>query len=214
MYSKHIVKNSVFSCLPAIAVGLLAVAGSAACVSATTTVISTTVMGHSSLVASGSDNKNFWGKGNGSSVQYSGFGASAYSQQTGGEISPFDLNVRNAHTSIFVANLMPGGHSITIPVSGGVLTQVGKNQVYVADTFDIGTPSPTYFSSPSPVSGSYDQIINYGHFLYPMQGLSYSSKQGTSTITVPTPEPTSVLLFMSGIAGLMLVTRKRRLLAR
>ena len=188
--------------------GILVFSGMASVASATTTVINTTVTGHASLVNSGSNNKNFWGQGGGVATQFSGFGASAYSQATGGQISPFDLNVRDARTDIFVANLQPGGKSITIPVSGGVLTQVGKDQVYVAESLDIGTPSPSFFTSPEPISGYPNLTYNYAHFLYPVQGTSYSRNQGTTTIVVPTPEPASLLLFLGGAAGLMLLGRK------
>ncbi len=190
--------------------GILVLSGMASVASATTTVISTTVTGHASLVNSGSDNKNFWGQSGGAATQYSGYGANAYSQATGGQISPFDLNVRDARTDIFVANLQPGGKSITIPVSGGVLTQVGKDQVYVAESFDIGTPSPTYFTSPEPISGSPNIIYSYAHFLYPVQGTSYSRNQGTTNIVVPTPEPASLLMLLGGAAGLVLLGRKLR----
>lgn len=192
------------------AAGILGMTGLTSVASATTTVISTTVTGHASLVNSGSDNKNFWGQGGGAGTQYSGFGASAYSQATGGQISPFDLNVRDAHTDIFVANLQPGGKSISVSVTGGVLTQVGKDQVYVAESLDIGTPSPSFYTSPEPVSGSANQILNYAHFLYPIQGTSYSRNQGTTTIVVPTPEPASLLMFLGGAAGLVILGRKLR----
>lgn len=175
---------------------------------ATTTVINTTVTGHSSLVNSGSDNKNFWGQGNGSGIQYSGYGAGAYSQATGGQINPFDLNIRDARTNIFVANLQPGGKSITVPVTGGALTQVGKDQVYVAENFDIGTPSPTLFSQPAPVSGSPNPGANYAHFLYPLQGMEYLYPHGSTTVIVPTPEPADFLLFLAGAVALLLTARK------
>ncbi len=197
-------KNLVTSGIAASAV--IALCGLSA--RATTTVISTTVTGHASLVNSGSNNKNYWGQGNGSGVQYSGYGANAYSQATGGQINPFDLNINDAKTDIFVANLQPGGKSITVPVSGGVLTQVGKDQVYVAENFDIGTLSPTFFSQPETVSGSYNQGVSYAHFLYPLQGWEYLYPQATTTITVPTPEADDLLLFVAGSAALLLVARK------
>ncbi len=195
--------------------GLFLTAALAACVTtsvkATTTVLVTSGLGHSSMVDSGLTNQDLWADGNGDKSSYSAFGGATCSIATGRDISPLNVNVRNEHSATFITVLAPDGSSTTESVRAGQLAQVGGNRLFVTETFDSGDlfESSTGSDASLPTTPC---ALAARPFLSTMTApggeiLQGQNSHGNIQSPVVMPEPTSLLLLLAG--GIMLLARRR-----
>ncbi len=174
----------------------------------TTSVVTFSEGGPATFMNSGLNAKSFWSIGSGGG-SFSNSGNSAYSSQTGGEVSPEEANVLNEKLATFVVN--EAGNKSAVPefVSGGQLVQVDDNQEFVSELFGGASQSGSpFFDYPVPQNSPY-----YVRSVNPVPdlpgGTLYLNGAHTGSITVTVPEPAALSLMALAGMGLLLLPRRR-----
>ncbi len=192
------------------AAAFVAVAAVPALQASTTSVVTFSESGPTALMNSGLNAPSFWAIGSGGS-SFSNSGNSGYSSQTGGAVTPEEANVLNEKLSMFVVS--EGSNKSAVPnfITGGQLVQVADNQEFVSELFGGARQSgarPFDYSVP-------ENAPYYVRTYNPVPHLGYpatvnNSHQGSTTVTVPTPEPAALSLMALAGLGILLLPKRRR----
>lgn len=179
----------------------------------TTYVLTSSESSPTAFVNSGLNTKSFWALGVGKSNSFSNSGNSAYSSETGGDVTPEQANVPYETLSQFVVNEQGDMQGTPTFITGGQLVQLNGNQEFLSEIFVSGTGAHDVGSTPVfnyTLSQNAPYYVRSVNPVPNLPGGTLVQSSRTATVTVPTPEPAALSSMALAGLGLLLLRRRPR----